>query len=112
VRRIAGGGEVFAFRGDYVPILRLHHAFGCADAVTDVEQGIVVVVDDGHRRVGLLVDALVGQQQAVIKSLEAHYRRVRGISGATILSDGSVALIIDVAGVVQIGNAAGRKAAA
>lgn len=111
VRRIAGGGEVFAFRGDYVPILRLHHAFGCSDAVTDVEQGIVVVVDDGHRRVGLLVDALVGQQQAVIKSLEAHYRRVRGISGATILSDGSVALIIDVAGVVQLANA-GRKAAA
>jgi two-component system chemotaxis sensor kinase CheA len=111
VRRIAGGGEVFPFRGDYVPILRLHHAFACADAVTDIEHGIVVVVDDGHRRVGLLVDALVGQQQAVIKSLEAHYRRVRGISGATILSDGSVALIIDVAGVVQIGNA-GRKAAA
>ena len=111
VRRIAGGGEVFPFRGDYVPILRLHHAFACTDAVTDVEHGIVVVVDDGHRRVGLLVDALVGQQQAVIKSLEAHYRRVRGISGATILSDGSVALIIDVAGVVQLGNA-GRKAAA
>ena len=59
--------------------------------------------EDGTRRVGLLVDDLLGQQQAVIKSLEAHYRRVHGISGATILSDGSVALIVDVGGIVQLG---------
>ena len=110
VRSIAGGGEVFAFRDGYVPILRLHQAFACEGAVTDIEHGIVVVVDDGGRRVGLLVDALVGQQQAVIKSLEANYRRVRGISGATILSDGFVALIIDVAGVVRMGNAAKQAA--
>ncbi len=105
VRHLASGGEVFSFRDDYVPILRLHDVFACADAVTDIERGIVVVVDDGGRRVGLLVDALIGQQQAVIKSLEAHYRQVRGISGATILSTGAVALIIDVAGVVQLGSA-------
>ncbi|HUH30076.1 MAG TPA: chemotaxis protein CheW, partial [Rhodanobacter sp.] len=103
VRRIAGGGEVFSFRNAYLPILRLQQAFSCADAVTAIDRGIVVVVEDGTRRVGLLVDALVGQQQAVIKSLEAHYRRVRGISGATILSDGSVALIVDVGGIVQLG---------
>jgi len=103
VRKIAGGGEVFSFRNAYLPILRLHQAFSCADAVTAIERGIVVVVEDGTRRVGLLVDALVGQQQAVIKSLEAHYRRVRGISGATVLSDGSVALIVDVGGIVQLG---------
>jgi two-component system chemotaxis sensor kinase CheA len=103
VRKIAGGGEVFSFRNAYLPILRLHQAFSCADAVTAIDRGIVVVVEDGTRRIGLLVDALVGQQQAVIKSLEAHYRRVRGISGATILSDGSVALIVDVGGIVQLG---------
>jgi two-component system chemotaxis sensor kinase CheA len=103
VRKIAGGGEVFHFRDEYLPIVRLHRAFACAEAVSEVERGIVVVVEDDGRRVGLLVDDLLGQQQAVIKSLEAHYQRVQGISGATILSDGSVALIVDVGGVVQLG---------
>jgi two-component system chemotaxis sensor kinase CheA len=111
VRRIAGGGEVFHFRDDYLPIMRLHRAFACSDAVTDIERGIVVVIEDAGRRVGLLVDDLLGQQQAVIKSLEAHYRRVQGISGATILSDGSVALIVDVGGVVRLGLGQHRKAA-
>jgi two-component system, chemotaxis family, sensor kinase CheA len=104
VRRIAGGGEVFHFRDEYLPIMRLHRAFACTDAVTEVERGIVVVIEEDGRRVGLLVDDLLGQQQAVVKSLEAHYRRVQGISGATILSDGSVALIVDVGGVVRLGQ--------
>ena len=109
VRKIAGGGEVFHFRDAYLPLVRLHRAFTCDKAVTEIEQGIVVVIEDDGRRVGLLVDDLLGQQQAVIKSLEAHYQRVQGISGATILSDGSVALIVDVGGVVQLGLR--RKAA-
>ena len=109
VRKIAGGGEVFHFRDEYLPIMRLHRAFACSDAVTDIERGIVVVIEEEGRRVGLLVDDLLGQQQAVVKSLEAHYRRVQGISGATILSDGSVALIVDVGGVVRLGQH--RKAA-
>jgi two-component system chemotaxis sensor kinase CheA len=109
VRKIAGGGEVFHFRDEYVPIMRLHRAFACDEAVTEIERGIVVVVEDEGRRVGLLVDDLLGQQQAVVKSLEAHYQRVQGISGATILSDGSVALIVDVSGVVRLGQQ--RKAA-
>lgn len=104
VRKIAGGGEVFHFRDDYLPIMRLHRAFACSDAVTDIEHGIVVVIEEDGRRVGLLVDDLLGQQQAVVKSLEAHYQRVQGISGATILSDGSVALIVDVGGVVRLGQ--------
>ncbi|HZX69585.1 MAG TPA: chemotaxis protein CheA [Rhodanobacter sp.] len=104
VRRIAGGGEVFHFRDAYLPIMRLHHTFHCQDAITEIERGIVVVVEEGGRRVGLLVDELLGQQQAVVKSLEAHYQRVQGISGATILSDGSVALIVDVNGVVRLGQ--------
>lgn len=111
VRKIAGGGELFRFRDAYLPIMRLHRAFGCAGAVTDIERGIVVVIEEEGRRVGLLVDDLLGQQQAVVKSLEAHYQRVQGISGATILSDGSVALIVDVRGVVHLSQQGGAKAA-
>ena len=110
VRKIAGGGEMFHFRDAYLPIMRLHHAFGCKAAVTDIERGIVVVVEEDGRRVGLLVDDLLGQQQAVVKSLEAHYQRVQGISGATILSDGSVALIVDVSGVVRLSQQRKAKA--
>ncbi len=102
VRKVAGGGEVFRFRDAYLPIVRLYRAFGCAAAITDIERGIVVVIEGEGRRVGLLVDDLLGQQQAVVKSLEAHYQRVQGISGATILSDGSVALIVDVVGTVRL----------
>ncbi|MEO8808963.1 MAG: chemotaxis protein CheA [Rhodanobacter sp.] len=111
VRRIAGGGEVFHFRDAYLPLVRLHRAFACDGAVTDIGCGIVMVVEQDGRRVGLLVDDLVGQQQAVVKSLEAHYQCVRGISGATILSDGSVALIIDVGGVVHLSQQGSAKAA-
>jgi two-component system chemotaxis sensor kinase CheA len=109
VRHVAGGGELVHFRDGWLPLVRLHGVFGCSDAVTAVEQGIVIVVEAACRRVGLLVDSLVGQQQAVIKSLEAHYRRVEGISGATIASDGSVALIVDIGGIVRL---AGRRKAA
>jgi two-component system chemotaxis sensor kinase CheA len=109
VRHVAGGGELFHFRDGWLPLVRLHSVFGCSDAVTAVEEGIVIVVEAACRRVGLLVDSLVGQQQAVIKSLEAHYRRVEGISGATIASDGSVALIVDIGGIVRL---AGRRKAA
>jgi two-component system chemotaxis sensor kinase CheA len=109
VRKIAGGGEVFLFRDEYLPMMRLYKTFGCAEAVSDIESGIVVVVEEDGRRVGLLVDDLLGQQQAVVKSLEAHYQRVRGISGATILSDGSVALFVDVSGVVRLGQSQGQR---
>ena len=102
VRKVAGGGEVFRFRDAYLPIMRLYRAFGCVAAITDIERGIVVVIEGEGRRVGLLVDDLLGQQQAVVKSLEAHYQRVQGISGATILSDGAVALIVDVVGAVRL----------
>ncbi|TAL75001.1 MAG: chemotaxis protein CheA [Rhodanobacter sp.] len=111
VRRIASGNEVFHFRDEYLPIMRLHRAFGCANAVREIERGIVVVVEDEGQRVGILVDELLGQQQAVIKSLEKHYRKVVGVSGATILGDGSVALIVDVGGVVRLGRRSEQAAA-
>ncbi len=109
VNQVPGQGELFHFRGEYIPILRLHHLFACSDAVTTISQGIVVVVESDGRHVGVLIDHLAGQQQAVIKSLDNHYRRVEGVSGATILGDGSVALILDVPGLIRLAQ---RKTAA
>ena len=100
IRRLPGGEEIFQFRQEYTPLIRLRRIFGNAPAVDDINSGIVVVVEANGRRAGLLVDDLLGQQQIVIKSLEAHYRRVDGISAATILGDGTVALILDVGGLV------------
>ncbi len=104
VRRVAGGGELFSFRGEYLPVVRLHEAFGCVDARQSIETGLVIVVEGDGVRAGLFVDGLIGQQQAVVKSLEVNYRRVQGLSGATILADGSVALIVDVAGLLRMQN--------
>ncbi|HEV2538866.1 MAG TPA: chemotaxis protein CheA [Frateuria sp.] len=102
LRTMPGGGELFRFRGEYLPLLRLHQLFGCAGARQAIEDGLLIVVEGDGGRVGLFVDGLVGQQQAVVKSLEANYRRVQGVSGATILADGSVALIVDVAGATRL----------
>ncbi|RDS78972.1 chemotaxis protein CheA [Dyella monticola] len=109
VRSVTGGGELFRFRGEYLPIVRLHQQFGCADARQNIDEGLVIVVEADGTQIGLFIDELIGQQQAVVKSLEANYRRVDGISGATILADGSVALIIDVAGLIRLQSR--RKAA-
>ncbi len=109
IRSVAGGGELFRFRGEYLPVIRLHDVFGCDQAIRAIDQGLMVVVEGEGTRVGLFVDGLIGQQQAVVKSLEANYRRVQGISGATILADGAVALIVDIAGLVRLQSR--RKAA-
>jgi len=109
IRSVAGGGELFRFRDGYLPVIRLHEVFGIAGARTTIDEGLIVVVEGEGSRVGLFIDELIGQQQAVVKSLEANFRRVNGISGATILSDGSVALIVDVLGLVRM---QGRKKAA
>ncbi|MDP2185538.1 MAG: chemotaxis protein CheA [Xanthomonadales bacterium] len=102
--RLGAGREVFRFREEVLPIIPLHAAFGCQGAVSDPCDGIVIVVEGDGARAGLLVDALLGQQQAVIKSLETNYKRVQGLSGATILGDGSIALIVDVAGLVRLAH--------
>jgi two-component system, chemotaxis family, sensor kinase CheA len=102
VNLVAGKGEVFRFRDEYLPVVRLHEVFGATPRAQKLEEGLLVVVEADGRRVGLFVDELLGQQQAVVKSLEANYRRVEGISGATILGDGSVALILDVPGLIRI----------
>jgi len=101
VNRIAGHQEVFWFRDGYVPVVRLHEVFGVRSRATELHEGLIMVVEGDGRRVGLFVDDLLGQQQVVIKSLETNFRRVDGVTGATILGDGAVALILDVPGLIR-----------
>jgi two-component system chemotaxis sensor kinase CheA len=96
-KSISGVNKLLFVRGEYVPVVVMHEVFGVADAVTDYERGIMVIIEADGAKAALFVDALVGQQQVVIKSLEANYRKVAGVSGATIMGDGHVALILDVA---------------
>jgi two-component system chemotaxis sensor kinase CheA len=83
-------------RGEYWPIVPLHQMMTIEGALTNPTEAIVVLVETSRKRFGILVDALEGQQQVVIKSLEQHYKKVRGVAGATIMGDGSVAMILDV----------------
>jgi len=105
VSRLSGRGEVFSFRGYYLPIVRLYEVFGVEPRTKKLDEGLIVVAEgEGHQRVGLFVDELLGQQQVVIKSLEANYGNVQGVSGATILGDGSVSLILDIPGLIRALN--------
>lgn len=105
INRVAGKGETFRLRQEYLPIIRMHEIFSIPNAkATKLTEGLLVVVDGQGVRCGLFVDDLLTQQQVVVKSLEANYRQVEGISGATILGDGSVALILDIPGLVRLSN--------
>jgi two-component system chemotaxis sensor kinase CheA len=94
---VAGGERVVRVRGEYLPLVALHQVFEVTDARTEPTQGIITIIQSEGRRFAMLIDELVGQQQVVVKNLETNYRKVHGISAATILGDGRVALIVDVA---------------
>lgn len=102
VNRVAGGCDVFRLRNEYIPIIRLAEIFGIAPRNEGLEKCLLVVVEAGNAKVALVVDDLLGQQQVVIKSMEANYRKVEGISGATILGDGTVSLILDITDLIQM----------
>jgi two-component system chemotaxis sensor kinase CheA len=101
VSAIAGKAEMYKLRDDYIPIVRLNEVFGSGSPYSTLEGGLMVVAEGDGNRAGFMVDDLLGQQQVVIKSLETNFQRVEGLSGATILGDGTVALILDVAGLIQ-----------
>jgi two-component system, chemotaxis family, sensor kinase CheA len=102
VHTVAARGEAVTVRGEVVPLLRLSRLLGRPGAVTDPGRGLVVIVEDHGKKHALLVDELLGQMQAVVKSLDANYRRVEGLAGATILGDGRVAMILDVHGLILL----------
>lgn len=101
VSQPAGGPEILAVRDEYVPLLRLDRLFNVQARAGSLTEGIVVIVEADGKRVGLFVDDLLGQQQVVLKSLEPHCTRLEGISAATILGDGTVALILDAGSLVR-----------
>jgi two-component system chemotaxis sensor kinase CheA len=101
VKDIAGMGSVIKVRGEYLPLVPLHLMFGIDARHTNPCDGICVIVETEGRKAALFVDELVGQQQVVVKNLESNYRKVTGISGATILGDGGVSLILDVSALLR-----------
>ncbi|ABR89178.1 CheA chemotaxis protein [Janthinobacterium sp. Marseille] len=101
IKDISGQGQVIKVRGDYLPLIPLYKIFSIEPRFTDPSEGIVVILESESKKAALFVDDLVGQQQVVVKNLESNYRKVAGISGATILGDGGVALIIDVAALLR-----------
>lgn len=101
VKEITGQGRVVKVRGDYLPLIPLYKIFDVVPRFSDPSEGIVVILESDGRKAALFIDELVGQQQVVVKNLESNYRKVAGISGATILGDGGVSLIIDVAALLR-----------
>jgi len=104
IHHLSAEETVLCVRGEYLPLYALHQIFAVQDAQTDVSRTVAVIVQAEKKRFALLVDQLVGQHQVVVKNLEANYRKVPGISAATILGDGSVALIVDVFALMRIGR--------
>jgi len=101
IKTIGNAGRVVEVRDEYMPVLELEQVFNVPRFDFDNASGIMVVVEAEGGRVAMLVDELLGQQQVVVKNLEANYRRVNDISGATIMGDGRVALILDVGSLVR-----------
>lgn len=111
IKTLSNQARVMQVRGEYLPVVVLHELFNLKSSWTDFTQGIMVVLEADGAKAALFVDALLGQHQVVIKSLEANYRRVPGVSGATIMGDGHVALILDVSAIAGMAKTTMHKAA-
>lgn len=112
VRTINGRGRVVNVRGEYLPIVSLAQMFHVPDARESPTDAILIIVESADVRIALMVDDLIGQQQFVVKNLETNYHKVEGLSGATIMGDGQVALILDVTTIVRINQKSSQGLAA
>ena len=101
INTVAGDGRVLRVRGEYLPLISLRGVYGYDGDQQEAPTGLVVVVESDGQKLALEVDELIGQQQVVVKNIEHNYRRIDGVSGATILGDGRVALIVDIGGLVR-----------
>lgn len=104
VKEITGKGRVVKVRDEYLPLVPLYQWFNLEPKFTNPSDGIVVIVQVDGKKAALFVDDLVGQQQVVVKNIESNYKKIPGISGATILGDGGVALILDVSALLRSGR--------
>jgi len=111
IKSVSGVERLIQVRGEYLPVIALYEVFNIPQAVHALNQGIMVVLEADGIKVALFVDALIGQHQVVIKSLEANYRKVQGVSGATIMGDGRVAMILDVSALASMAKNAMPAAA-
>jgi two-component system chemotaxis sensor kinase CheA len=112
VHAVADRTEVVVVRGATLPLVRLHRLFDVEPLSEDPTRGIAVIVEHEQRRAALLVDALAGQQQIVVKSLDTGFGKPDGMAAATILGDGRVALILDVPGLMRLASNGRRRTAA
>ncbi|MDP8566986.1 chemotaxis protein CheA [Methylophilus aquaticus] len=104
LKTVTGEGLMVHVRGEYLPIIALHALFNHPTEITSPTDGVLLILEADGKKSALFVDRLVGQQQVVIKSLETNFKRIPGVSGATIMGDGSVALILDVPAITQMGQ--------
>jgi len=104
IKTVTGEGRMVHVRGEYLPIIALHSIFNQRTDIIEPTEGVLVLLEADGKKSALFVDRLVGQQQVVIKSLETNFKKVPGVSGATIMGDGSVALILDVPALIQMGQ--------
>ncbi|MDW5416499.1 chemotaxis protein CheW [Iodobacter sp. CM08] len=111
VKTMAGKGRVINVRGEYLPLIALHEIFNVPPKVTEFHEGLVIILEAEGEKVAMFVDDLLGQHQVVVKNLETNYRKVPGVAGATIMGDGHVAFILDVAQLVHISQGVSRAIA-
>ncbi|MFA5519953.1 MAG: chemotaxis protein CheA, partial [Spirochaetota bacterium] len=100
-KTVEGKGELILVRGEYLSLVRLSELFGIEAEITNPWEALFVIVESGSERIGIMIDELIGQQQIVIKSIDNFITDSRAISGATILGDGRVALIVDIHGLAE-----------
>ena len=109
IKGMAGRGNVINVRGEYLPLIGLYEIFNLPSKVNSFEDGIAIILEAEGQKVALFVDNLLGQHQVVVKNLETNYRRVPGVAGATIMGDGHVAFILDVAALVQMAQQVSKQ---
>ena len=98
---VEGSGEILMLRDEFIPVIRLHKFFGIKPKYTNLTDGIIIISKISNKKTALFIDEFSTQEQIVVKSLEKNYKKVQGIGAATIRGDGSVGLILDVAGIVK-----------
>lgn len=104
ITTVTGQGLMVKVRGEYLPIIPLYALFNQDTEITHPTEGVLIILEAEGKKAALFVDGLLGQQQVVIKSLETNFKKINGVSGATIMGDGSVALIIDVPAIIKMGQ--------